>query len=94
MLRLCQSLLFGAPLSEDKTVDGFHDLNRDEVTALSSILLLVVVLGLYPKVILGLMEPIVESQVRLMGRNAPYKINGDKPKRKMPSEIVLTDGDS
>ena len=42
--------------------------------------------------ILGLMEPVVESQVRLMRRNAPYKINGSEPKRKMPSGIVLTGG--
>ena len=93
MLRLCQSLLFGAPLSENNNVDAFQDLNRDEVTTLSAILLLIVVLGLYPKFVLGLMEPIVDSQVRLMERSAPYHINGGKDKRKIPSGIVLASGE-
>lgn len=64
MLGLCQRVLFGVP-NEDKN-HGLHDLNWREFAYLAPLVVLIGVMGLYPKALLGRMEPsIVEFTKRI-----------------------------
>lgn len=77
MLGLCQRVLFGVP-DEDKS-HALHDLNWREFAYLAPLVVLIGVMGLYPKALLGNIEPSIAEFTKRITVSAPAAASAPAP---------------
>ncbi len=83
MLGFCQQVLFGEPKEEE-----FKDLNPDERVVLSSLLVLILVLGIFPRLISDILTQVASQQLKQNPLEI-FEIKDQQQKQKKTDGLLL-----